>query len=240
MPDILVITDDGLESLGFKVLMNALQNHYKGSRIVGFGTKDPKSGQSFSVSPRVHTDGPHVNFQQKEDFLYEVEGTPVDCLYLAMLWPEEFLGMNLRFNHMFSGVNFGHNVGVDVVHSGTVACAALGASAFGLPSVAFSQEISPEIEEKGQALMDSKHLYRTSEAFIPKILQQLVLMDGVCYNVNFPKEAPKGYKMVPHAQYSRWLPSMNQSLDKTSDIVAVNDGFITTTQLEMTMAPFVS
>ncbi len=62
----------------------------------------------------------------------QVDGTPTDCVMLAVqaLMPE-------RPDFVLSGINHGHNMGEDVLYSGTVA-AAMEGIALGIPSIAFS------------------------------------------------------------------------------------------------------
>lgn len=63
---------------------------------------------------------------------YQVDGTPTDCVMLAV----EAL-MESRPDWVLSGVNHGQNMGEDVLYSGTVAAAMEGMS-LGIPSVAIS------------------------------------------------------------------------------------------------------
>src|SRR3982750_1830000 len=63
---------------------------------------------------------------------WQVDGTPTDCVMLALeaLMPE-------RPDFVLSGINHGHNMGEDVLYSGTVA-AAMEGLALGIPAIAFS------------------------------------------------------------------------------------------------------
>ena len=63
---------------------------------------------------------------------YMVDGTPTDCVLLAL---KEILETPPRF--VLSGVNHGPNMGEDVLYSGTVA-AAMEATILGVPAIAFS------------------------------------------------------------------------------------------------------
>jgi 5'-nucleotidase len=71
-----------------------------------------------------------------EENVHSVDGTPTDCVNLALLWLLEDRPPDL----VVSGINFGLNLGDDVTYSGTVS-AAFEASLLGIPSVAFSQEV---------------------------------------------------------------------------------------------------
>jgi 5'-nucleotidase len=63
---------------------------------------------------------------------YQVDGTPTDCVMLAVeaMMPE-------RPDFVLSGINHGQNMGEDVLYSGTVAAAMEGLS-LGIPSIAIS------------------------------------------------------------------------------------------------------
>lgn len=63
---------------------------------------------------------------------WQVDGTPTDCVMLAVeaLMPE-------RPDWVLSGINHGHNMGEDVLYSGTVAAAMEGVT-LGIPAIALS------------------------------------------------------------------------------------------------------
>ena len=71
-----------------------------------------------------------------EDFYRLDDGTPTDCVYLAL----NTLYKDVRPDLVVSGINIGCNMGEDVTYSGTVAGAMEGAI-FGIPSIAISQLI---------------------------------------------------------------------------------------------------
>jgi 5'-nucleotidase len=69
---------------------------------------------------------------RRHDGSYQVDGTPTDCVLLA-------LGalLETKPDFVFSGINHGPNMGEDVLYSGTVA-AAMEGLAVGIPGVAMS------------------------------------------------------------------------------------------------------
>ena len=69
---------------------------------------------------------------KRGDRRYQVDGTPTDCVMLAV----EAL-MEQRPDYVLSGINHGQNMGEDVLYSGTVA-AAMEGLALGIPSIAIS------------------------------------------------------------------------------------------------------
>jgi 5'-nucleotidase len=67
-----------------------------------------------------------------DDVYYVINGTPTDCVHLAITGLFEF-----EFDMVVSGVNDGANLGDDVLYSGTVA-AAIEGRYLGLPTIAVS------------------------------------------------------------------------------------------------------
>lgn len=234
--NILLITDDGPNSVGLDILREAARSHFgQSAKIISISPNRALSGQSFSITPRLKSDDkPYVDVIDLGNSSYSVDGTPIDCLYVGMLYPQHVLGTD-SFDIVLSGVNQGHNVGVDVFHSGTVAVAMLAATTFGVASIAFSQEIDSTVEGDHDE-MNQRKLFTVAEMFTRKVLNNHPFTPGSCLNVNFPKDSPKGYKKVGPAPYSRWLPS-KQSSDRNNDISAVEDGFITISELELSVAP---
>ena len=70
-----------------------------------------------------------------------VVGTPADCVKLGLraLWKEKY-GANSQPDVVVSGMNFGANVGINVIYSGTIA-AAVEAAFLGVPAIAVSLHI---------------------------------------------------------------------------------------------------
>lgn len=236
--NILCLSDDGYGSVGLEILKESARAHFgQTAKIIAITVKEPASGKSFSITPNMRGDDkPYVDYEEVEPFNYVVDGTPMDCLYLGMLYPSYVLGMQ-TFDVVLAGVNHGHNVGVDVFHSGTVAMALMASTFFGVPSVAFSQELPNELEMNSPESINTREHFRVAETFTRKVLQQHQFSPGTCLNVNFPKASPKGYRQAPPAPYSRWLPTQQSTREKTNDIIAVRDGFISVSNLELSVAP---
>jgi len=232
--NILLISDDGPESIGLEVLKEAAKSFWPSGKIITITPHEHMAGKSMSITPTMgNVDGsPHVSFKNQSPFHYVVKGTPVDCLYLGMLYPTEVLGTD-RFDVVLTGVNQGANVGVDVFHSGTVAVAMLASTLFGVPSIAFSQQV-PKADEGRFTALNERATFGVAEQFTRKVLANHSFAPGVCLNVNFPERAPKGYKNTSPAPYSRWLPSIH-STDSNNDIIALGDGFITVSELELSV-----
>ncbi len=121
---ILVSNDDGYASAGIRCLAAAMRSL---GEVTVVAPDRNKSGASSSLT----LDLP-IRANEIEPGLIRVEGTPSDCVHLAItgLLPEEP-------DIVVSGINNGANLGDDVIYSGTVA-AAIEGRFLGLPAVAVS------------------------------------------------------------------------------------------------------
>lgn len=118
---------------------------------------------------------------------FAVEGTPTDCVMMAV----QHLVEGGKPDLVLSGVNRGQNIAEDVTLSGTVAGAIEG-MAMGIPSVALSQSMNYFHDEI------VAH-WETAEAFAPGIIQRLLEVGwpaDVVMNVNFPALPPESVKAV--------------------------------------------
>lgn len=73
-----------------------------------------------------------LRVRRLSDTVYSVNGTPTDCVHLAITGLLDF-----KPNMVISGINHGANLGDDVLYSGTVA-AAMEGRFLGLPAIAIS------------------------------------------------------------------------------------------------------
>lgn len=121
----LLSNDDGYSSPGLKALEKAASDF--GTTMVVAPERD-RSGASNSLT----LDRPMYVRQAANGFHY-VNGTPTDCIHLAVtgqLCP-------FRPDLILSGINHGANMGDDTLYSGTVA-AAMEGFLLGVPSIAIS------------------------------------------------------------------------------------------------------
>lgn len=121
---ILVSNDDGILAPGLGLLAEACSAV---GQVTVIAPDREQSGTSHSLT--LHRP---VRPARRPDGAYQVDGTPTDCVLLALgaLMPE-------RPAFVFSGVNHGPNMGEDVLYSGTVAAAMEGVT-LGVPGVAIS------------------------------------------------------------------------------------------------------
>ena len=121
---ILISNDDGYRARGIIALREALQG--LGDLTVVAPDRN-RSGASNSLTLEVP-----LRVAQAEPDVFFVQGTPTDCVHLAIsgLFPFEP-------DMVVSGINDGSNLGDDVLYSGTVAAATEGRF-LGKPAVAIS------------------------------------------------------------------------------------------------------
>ncbi len=120
----LVSNDDGYQARGLRDLVRMLSAH--GDVAVVAPDRD-RSGASNSLT----LDRP-LRVQRDDNGYYYVNGTPTDCVHLAIT------GLLERQPDMvIAGINGGPNLGDDVLYSGTVA-AAMEGRFLGFPAVAVS------------------------------------------------------------------------------------------------------
>ena len=121
---ILVSNDDGYFAPGIAALAEALGTI---GQVTVVAPERDRSGASNSLT----LDRP-LSLRQTSNGFYHVNGTPTDCVHLAVTGMLDHLP-----DMVVSGVNHGANMGDDTVYSGTVAAATEG-FLLGVPSIAVS------------------------------------------------------------------------------------------------------
>jgi 5'-nucleotidase len=107
---LLLSNDDGIHAPGLLAMFNVLQEHYE---LMVIAPDRDKSG----VSNCLTLDRP-LQAIYLDDRRIAIDGTPTDCIHLGtagIFMPEP--------DRVLSGINFGANLGDDVLYSGTVAAA---------------------------------------------------------------------------------------------------------------------
>jgi 5'-nucleotidase len=125
-PLILITNDDGVMAPGIRAAMQALREV---GEVMVAAPDRYRSAASHSIS----LDRP-LRVDEIEPGVYSIDGTPVDCVYLALLHLAP-----RKPDLCVSGINNGYNLGSDVFYSGTVAGAVEGALR-GVPAMALSLE----------------------------------------------------------------------------------------------------
>lgn len=166
---ILVSNDDGYDAPGITALAAAL------SSLAEVTVVAPSRNRS-ATSNSITVDRP-LRISQADNGFYFVDGTPADCVHLAVTGFLDF-----RPDLVVSGVNDGANLGDDTIYSGTVA-AAMEGYLLGIPSIAVSLAARPatRFDAAAQVARDIVARYQTNLPSTPWLL-----------NVNVPN--------VPYAE----------------------------------------
>jgi 5'-nucleotidase len=171
-PRILVGNDDGYQAGGLKALAEAMEP------LGEVWVVAPESEQS-AASHAISLHRP-LRIRESRARWFAVDGTPTDCSYVAI----NHLMKDEPPQIMVSGINYGPNLADDVFYSGTVA-AAMEASIFGVPAIAFSLATRRNFDF-GPAARFARRLV---EAALARPLPPQMLL-----NVNVPPDVdPKGY-----------------------------------------------
>ena len=187
---ILITNDDGIFSEGIKLLARELGELGRVT-VVAPDREQSASGHSLTLN---HP----LRLQKIEEDWYAVDGTPTDCVNLAVMWLME----NDPPGLIVSGINFGLNLGDDVTYSGTVSATFEG-SLLGIPSIAFSQEIAERFSFERSA--------RFARALVESLLQE-PLPKGLVLNVNLPAGPIQGVEWTRLGR-RRYRQSVVEKLD---------------------------
>lgn len=175
MNKIIVVNDDGFDSVGIDMLAKAFMPY---GEVVMYAPSVEQSAKSQAITLKL--------FKREEVFgrpykCYKVDGTPADCVRLAT-------GIHDDVDLVVSGINNGFNIGIDTLYSGTVG-AALDANLHGISSMAFSAP-------KGKVIEYEKYLADT----VKKCFELADKFNGAmyCLNINFPQNSENvlGYKLT--------------------------------------------
>lgn len=231
---ILITNDDGILAPGIEALYRAVSDlgHVD---VVAPDDSQSAIGHAISVLKPMAVQHLHVN---NTFYGWSVAGKPADCVKLAMI---ELLSE--RPDLVLSGINAGANTGVNVLYSGTIAGAMEGAL-FGVPSIAFSLELSEELD-----FTRPGHIAR-------QIVESLIATPpppGICLSVNIPAcdgGWPRGIRCCPHApvnweeHYEKkigadgraiyWLDGRmpDDQAAPDTDMAALREGYVAITPLQ--------
>jgi 5'-nucleotidase len=229
MPRILVTNDDGIYSEGLRKLADAC-------RAVGDVIIVAPDREQSAASHALTLNRP-LRLLQIEKDEWIVDGTPTDCVNLAVLK----LMKDERPDLVVSGINFGPNLGDDVTYSGTISAAFEGAL-LNIPSIAFSAVVGEHFSFDASAKFAGE---------LAAIALEQHRDPRVVLNVNFPNGAFNGVRIThlgrriysegvierldPRGRKYYWIggePPIWHEAEGT-DFDAVHKGFVSITPLHL-------
>lgn len=233
---LLLSNDDGYAAKGLIYLAEALGSYADISVVA------PERNQS-GASNSLTLENP-LRAQRLENGFIKVDGTPTDCVHLAITGLLEN-----EPDMVFSGINHGANLGDDVLYSGTVAAATEGRF-LGLPAIAISMNASaPE------------HFETAAEVAVTlfKKLQEAPLPEDTILNVNVPdipvamvrgfqatrlgqrhKSEPVIEREDPRGRKIYWVgpAGAEQDAGPGTDFFAINNNYISVTPLQIDLTRY--
>ena len=193
-PLILITNDDGINARGIFYLADAVKDMGEVYIVAPDAAQSGKSSAMSMKEPLRITSHPQYNGVK----VFSVNGTPVDCVKLALHailpHPPQLL---------LSGINHGSNAGNNIIYSGTMG-AALETCMLGIPSIGYSY-----LSHSPQA--DFSHTLPYLQSITKNVIDNGLPHD-VCLNVNFPKGEIKGAKVVRAAR-GYWTEEFAEYLD---------------------------
>jgi 5'-nucleotidase len=235
----LLSNDDGIHAPGLEALRLALREHYA---LMVIAPDRDRSGVSNSLTLDRPLQATHLDAAR-----IAVDGTPTDCIHLGtagIFMPEP--------TRVISGINYGANLGDDVLYSGTVA-AAMEGRFLRKPAMALSLAVNdygvPTLATFAQAALVGRYLLQ--------VLEQIDLPPRTVLNVNIPDlpaAAIKGIRLTtlgqrlkgenpigvrnPRGKTLYWIGRAGGPVERVpgTDFHAVEQGFVSVTPLHADMA----
>jgi len=236
--NILITNDDGIRADGIIELakeMSKIANVY----VVAPDTQKSATGHAITIHTPIMV---NEEFIQENIKAYSITGTPADCVKVGL----EALFKEVNIDLVLSGINNGPNLGTDVIYSGTVSAAIEGLIQ-NKPAIAISYN---EFNVK-------KETYKEVSKYVVKIVEdikdKLDILEDCILNVNIPSGDIKGFKVTtlgerkyenvmeerfsPYGKRYFWIGGKVKELeqDKDSDIVCVEEGYISITPVNIDM-----
>ncbi len=202
---ILVTNDDGFDSPGIRALWELALEF--ADEVMVIAPDRSYSGMSHAITMYeplfVRVEREETRENGKKLIVYSTNGSPVDCVKLAV--DEIYNGEEPDM--IFSGINHGSNSNISVLYSGTIGAATEGALydiasiGFSLCSHSYEADLAPSI-----------HFGRK---IIEKALSLPALTPTLCWNVNFPPLPLQEIKGIKFARQTRglWREEFEENTD---------------------------
>ena len=247
MPTILVTNDDGINSPGILALKQAL------AAIADVVVLAPERNWSASSHAKTMHKPLRIYHVTMADgsAAYSCSGSPTDCVALVM---GGVLG--IKPDLVVSGINAGHNVGIDITYSGTVACA-MEAVIKGAPGLAVSTCAPGQTAEEMGAV---RHMAAEYACDVARAVLAQGLPEHTLLNLNVPGVAHaqvKGLRVTrmggrrydanevverhdPYGKPYYWLGGSHpiDEEDPATDVGAIRQGYVSVTPITLDMTHY--
>lgn len=230
---ILVTNDDGVFAEGLRRLVTAASAF---GEVVVVAPDREQSASSHALT--LHRP---LRLRLVEDDWYAVDGTPTDCVNLAV---QGLLKDGLP-DLVLSGINYGPNMGDDVTYSGTVS-AAFEASLHRLPAIAFSQNVDEGFSFDAAEKLARAFLRSILDEGLPKdLLLNVNLPAGRCRGVSLTRLGRRFYhqtvvaKTDPKGRDYYWIAGTPEwEREEGTDHTAVVDGYVSVTPMHLDLTDY--
>jgi 5'-nucleotidase len=237
--NILVCNDDGIRSEGILALADALRD-LGTVYVVAPDRERSAAGHSLTLTHPLRVEKVGIR-------MYAVDGTPTDCVNLAV----NGILRDRRIALVASGINKGANMGDDITYSGTVS-AAMEGTLLGIPSIAVS------LASRNRFRFEAAARFTVQAA--RKVLRYGIPRD-ILLNVNLPNlpaEEIRGVRVTcqgkrvygdavvqkrdPRGRKYFWIggDSLRREEIPGSDLEAVEQNYISVTPIHLDMTHYAS
>ena len=233
---ILLSNDDGYFSPGIECLARFLSEV---AEITVVAPERDRSGASNSLT----LDRP-LSFRRSANGFYYVNGTPTDCVHLAVTGVLDELP-----DMVVSGINQGANMGDDTLYSGTVAAATEG-FLLGVPSIAVSlcSKEGRHYETAGRVALEMVQMLREKNIAKPLLLNVNVpdvpyeeLRGKVATRLGKRHKAEAVVSLVsPRNEKMYWIGAAGAAQDagESTDFYAVSQNQVSVTPLQIDLTHY--
>lgn len=239
-PHILVSNDDGIDAIGLFILVKALKR-FANVSVVAPSIQQSAVGHAITVRTPLRA---HEFYRDGKLFGYAVDGTPADCVKLAIRTI-----LRDKPDLVISGINDGLNTAINVIYSGTVSAATEG-TILGIPSIAVSLESTrkPNFEPAAKIAVS-----------IAKFVCNTGLPKDTVLNVNIPALPAAKIKGIMFTRQGRsrwddeffqrkdpknkdyyWLAGKMRILDHDRDVdqIALKHGYVSITPIHFDLTHY--
>ena len=244
MKNILITNDDGIFAYGLKALVDEISKMGKVIVVVPDRERSAVSNTLTLMNPVRITQGGYPTYCRFEKNTYICDGTPADCVRFGVIMLHD-----KKPDLVISGINYGGNLGQDVIYSGTVG-AARESIILGIPSIAVSL-----VTKTGKHFGTAAKICRKTAEYILKNRKMKQENNELFFNINVPDIPMSKIRGIKFTQLGKrkYSDSIEKRYDpyglpyywlkgkvlpfhanaNTTDVVSVQQNFVSITPLKL-------